>query len=126
MTRSKQLLVTPIIRRKDAIQWDGTLWGAEEVARVLNGRVIVTFVPRGYEHYLREDHTGEFDRSRGDVLPDAPAFLSVHRSAASGAVRYPEGTWFIWDDERGDDVEIITSHEFDKLYTIHQESIDGK
>ncbi|AZF93632.1 hypothetical protein SEA_EYES_56 [Gordonia phage Eyes] len=106
--------VTPHVRPRQATQWNGRYHSGEQIARLLNGRVIVWPVPKGYEHHLRDEH--ETDRSRGDVLDHADAFLVVYRSSAdSNPLRVPARWWFVWDD---DVVEILSPEDFDREYAI--------
>ncbi|QDM55877.1 hypothetical protein SEA_MAGICMAN_60 [Gordonia phage MagicMan] len=112
----QQVRVTAHVRPRQAIQWDGGFYSGEQIARLLNGRVIVWPMPEGYEHHMRTQR--EKDRSRGDTLPDAPAFLVVYRSATDNdPVRVDRGWWFIWDD---DDVEILNPTEFTRAYAIEE------
>lgn len=96
--------------------WSLPFHSGEEIARLLNGRIIVWPVPRGYDHHMRTD--SERDRSRGDVLDHADAFLVVHRSATDQhPMRVPARWWFVWDD---DDVEIMNPAEFDRAYAVDE------
>lgn len=120
-TTSEPVRVTPRSRPRQAVQWDGRFHSAEAIARALNGRVIVWPVPQGYEHHLRREN--ELDRSRGDVLDHADAFLVVHRSASdSDPTRVDRGWWFVWDD---DDVEVLTRKQFDQAYAVDPQLADG-
>lgn len=108
--------VTPIARPVQAMRWDGRYHSAEAIACALNGRVIVWPVPEGYEHHLRTE--GEQDRSRGDTLDTAPAFLVVRMSGTDHApTRVGRGWWFVWDD---DHVELMDADEFDARYEYEQ------
>lgn len=118
MITQQQVRVTPHVRPKQAIQWNGNYHSGEQIARLLNGRIIVWPVPEGYEHHMRTQ--GEQDRSRGDTLPDAPAFLVAHRSATDNApVRVDRGWWFVWDD---DEVEIVDPAGFGRAYSLDEDA----
>lgn len=49
------------------------------------------YVPQGFEHHLRKD--SEKDRSRGDVLDSAPAYLVVY--TLDLAFRVDLGDWVV-------------------------------
>ncbi|OBC12164.1 hypothetical protein A5788_22260 [Gordonia sp. 852002-50816_SCH5313054-c] len=108
MTEPKKYRKKPI--EIEAMQWDGKFHSAEPIARWLNGRAVVWPVPRGYEHHRRRGT--EQDRSRGDVLDTAPAFLSVYGLGGS-SVRVDAGSWFIVDN---DNVSVLTREEFAATY----------
>lgn len=99
--------VQPKGRPSQALRWDGSTTLGEEIARNLNGRLIVWFVPRGRVHPLRADD----ETCDGTSEP----FLVVYRSADTKPVRVDAGAWFVWCD---DDVEILTNAEFANRYTI--------
>ncbi|QNJ58040.1 hypothetical protein SEA_JKSYNGBOY_66 [Gordonia phage JKSyngboy] len=118
MTNTTIITVRPHQRPLRAIRWDGNYHSAVDIARALNGRVIVWPVPSGYEHPLRRDY--EQDRSTGNVLNTARPFLAVYRHGADNdPQRCDSGTWFVWDD---DDVTILEGDdEFDSLYYVDDE-----
>ncbi|WNY14863.1 hypothetical protein SEA_MOONTOWERMANIA_69 [Gordonia phage MoontowerMania] len=118
MTNTTVITVRPHQRPLRAIRWDGKYHSAADIARALNGRVIVWPVPAGYEHALRLD--GEHDRSNGHVLNSAPAFLVVYRHGADpNPQRVDAAAWFVWDN---DDVKIIDDEdEFERLYYVDDE-----
>lgn len=70
------------------------------------------FVPRGYDHALRQGHPREYDRSNGHLLDDAPEFL-VLRSGYSSDERVDVWDWIVRLD--GDDGNGDTSVEFHAL-----------
>lgn len=107
----KRFRKTPV--EIEAMRWDGRFHSAEPIARWLNGRVVVWPVPRGYEHHLRRET--EQDRSRGDVLDTAEAFLSVYGLPGSSGcwVRVDARSWFIVDDS---DVTVLSDEEFAATY----------
>ncbi|AMS02906.1 hypothetical protein KNT97_gp70 [Gordonia phage Rofo] len=118
VTNTTVITVRPHQRPLRAIRWDGKYHSAVDIARALNGRVIVWPVPAGYEHGLRRDY--ELDRSTGNVLDRASAFLVVYRHGVDpDPQRCDAGTWFVWDD---DDVKIFEGDdEFDRLYYVDDE-----
>lgn len=92
------------------MQWDGRFHSAESIARTLNGHVVLWPVPRGYEHRLRRK--SEEDRSRGDILDTAPAFLVVY-GLGHEPVRVDAGQWFVIEDDK---VTVLTGDEFAATY----------
>lgn len=118
MVNTSVVTVRPLSRPLRAIRWNGSYHSGVDIARALNGRVLVWPVPEGYEHALRRG--GEKDRSNGNVLSGSRPFLVVYRHGADpDPQRVDAGTWFVWDD---DDVTIVESDdEFDRLYTVDDE-----
>ncbi|QPX61756.1 hypothetical protein SEA_BUNKER_53 [Gordonia phage Bunker] len=111
---TEQVRVTLRTRPRRAVQWDGRYHSGEQIARMLNGRLIVWPVPRGYDHPLRKD--SEKDSSRGDVLEYAEEFLVIYGSAADKKpLRVPARWWFVWDD---DVVEMLSPDDFDREYSV--------
>ncbi|AYR03046.1 hypothetical protein J1761_gp67 [Gordonia phage Kroos] len=123
MVNTTVITVRPLQRPLRAIRWDGDYRSGVDIARALNGRVIVWPVPKGYEHGMRRDY--EHDRSSGMVLNHAAAFLVVYRHGADpDPQRVDAGTWFVWDD---DEVKIIEGDdEFDGQYTVDDEDADPR
>jgi hypothetical protein len=66
-------------------------------------------VQRGHEHHLR--YETELDRSRGDALPEAQAFLTI--STAAGLIRVDRGDWVVYRDRVFQPVQADT---FEQLY----------
>jgi hypothetical protein len=72
----------------EALEFCGYLSDAE----ILHGLgAPVLYIPRGYEHDLRKD--SEKDRSRGDVLDHAPAYLVI--TTLEGRMRADIGDYII-------------------------------
>lgn len=82
---------------------------AEELLAWLPGAF---FVPRGYEHHMRL--TNEFDRSRGDVLEDAPPYLVLNEGNVKS--RVDEYYWIVKDiDGR---VTVLSTEQLKEQYDL--------